>query len=161
MSFINGLVLLAVLLPAVGALIIWRWHSANSTAQRALAASLSGLITAIALIIFLQDQLYACIFKTGVDNCLIDGLAALSLLILSCGLVLREILRNANTTQDYILMLSLNSIWAGLALPKNFFFTLIFLNLFLFWIDRYLKSQGASWRFLALRDDYKDDYGPN
>jgi hypothetical protein len=58
-------------------------------------------------------------------------------------------------------MLALNSIWAGLALPKNFFFTLIFLNLFLFWIDRYLKSQGTSWRFLVLRDDYKDDYGPD
>jgi hypothetical protein len=160
MSFESGLILLAVLLPAVGALVLWRWRAVNSTAKRALSASISGLNAAIALTFFLQDQLYACIFQTGPDNCVTDGLAVLSLLVLSNGLVLRETLREENSTLDYILMLTLNSIWAGLTLPKNFFFTLIFLNLFLFWIDRYLKSQGTSWRFLVLRDEYKDDYGP-
>jgi hypothetical protein len=54
-------------------------------------------------------------------------------------------------------MLLLGSAWAGLGLTENLLVLLIFINLFLYVIHRWLNSRGLIWRILILRDDYGDD----
>lgn len=148
----------AIGLPLIAALIIWRWGDTFPRAQGWLAALIFGLIGLAALILFLLNRHYACILLTGRQNCLFDGLACLSLFLLS--LVLARgclLLRGPNKGQDCGLMLLLGSAWAGMGLTENLLVLLIFINLFLYVVHRWLKSRGLIWRILVLRDDYIDD----
>ena len=148
----------AIGMPLVGALVIWRWGDRFPRVQRQLVVSIFGTTALIALILFLLNRHYACILVFGRQNCLFDGSATLSLFLLS--IVLARgciVLRSENRGQDYIPMLLLGSAWAGMGLSQNLCLFLVFLNLFFFAVDRWLKRKGLSWRFLVLRDDYSDD----
>jgi hypothetical protein len=148
----------AIGIPLVGALAIWRWGTKFPRAQRRLAVSILGTTGLIALTLFLLNRYYACILAFGRQNCLFDGSATLSLFLLS--IVLTRgciVLRSENRGQDYIPMLLLGSAWAGMGLTQNLCLFPVFLNLFVFAMDRWLKRKGLGWRFLVLRDDYGDD----
>ena len=149
---------ISIFLPAYCALLIWKNKSISPKTQDWGTIIVLHLCAIIGLSMFITNQQYRCIFQIGRENCFIDGSASLSLLLLSSYLAIRLIFQEIKNKEVYLLNLTLISIWSGLALLKNVFFTLVFLNLLLFWIDRYLKMQGTSWRFLVLRDDYKDDY---
>jgi formate hydrogenlyase subunit 3/multisubunit Na+/H+ antiporter MnhD subunit len=165
MMIVTWLRIGAIGLPLIGALTLWRWKEKFLCAQRWLVAIIFGLLGPVALTLFVLNRHYACILLSGRQNCLFDGLATLSLVLLSlvlAGVVLRGVnvaLRGVNKG-DYILMLLLSSAWAGMALAQNLFVLLIFLNLFLYVIYRWLNRKGLKWRFLMLRDDYEDDHGP-
>jgi hypothetical protein len=157
MSIVTWLRISAIGLPLIGALTLWRWKERSLGAQRWLVAILFGLIGLVALTLFVLNEYYACIFLSGRQNCLFDGLATLSLVLLSVVLARGcVVLRGANK-EDHILMLLLNSAWAGMGLAENLLELLLFLNLFLYVIHRGLNRQGLKWRILILRDDYKDD----
>lgn len=66
-------------------------------------------------------------------------------------------LKGANKNQGYALLLLLGSSWAGIGLAGNLLEILIFLNMLLYASHRLLKQQGLTFRFLILRDDYRDD----
>ena len=148
----------AIGIPLIGAFTLWRWKAQSHHVQRWLAVTILVIVGLIALSLFLLNQHYACILSLGKGNCLFEGLATLSLFLLSL-VVARSciFLRDESVGQVYILMLLLISAWAGMGLVENLLALLIFLNLFFFVIDRLLRRQGISWRFLILRDDYKDD----
>jgi hypothetical protein len=148
----------AIALPLAGALTIWRWGVRFPRAQRRLAVSILGTTGLIALTLFLINRQYACILAFGRQSCLFDGLATLSLFLLS--IVLTRgciVLRGENKEQDYILELLLGSAWAGMGLTQNFFLFLGFVSLFILAADRWLRRRGITARFLVVRDDYKDD----
>jgi hypothetical protein len=112
----------------------------------------------IALALFLLNRYYACILAFGRRNCLFDGLATLSLFLLSTVLARWCIvLRGENKAQDYSLVLLLGSAWAGMGLTQNFFVFLGSASLFVLAADRWLRRRGITARFLVLRDDYSDD----
>jgi hypothetical protein len=145
-------------LPLVGALAIWRWGDKLPLAPRWLAAIIFGLIGLSSLALFLLNRYYACIFASGKQNCIFDGLATLSLLALSIVLARGSLgLKGVNKNQGYILMLLLGSAWAGMGLAGNLLEILIFFNLFIYVIHRWLKQEGLTFRLLVLRDDYRDD----
>jgi formate hydrogenlyase subunit 3/multisubunit Na+/H+ antiporter MnhD subunit len=148
----------AIGLPLIAALIMWLWGDRFLRAQGWLVTLIFGLIGLTALTLFLLNRHYACILLTGRQNCLFEGLATLTLFLLSLVLVRGCIvLRGINKGYDYVLMLLLSSAWAGIGLTENLFVLLIFLNLFLYVIHRWLNSKGLIWRILILRDDYIDD----
>jgi len=137
----------AIVLPLAGALTIWRWGVRFPRAQRWLAVSILGTTGLIALTL-----------AFGRQSCLFDGLATLSLFLLS--IVLARgciVLRGENKEQDYILELLLGSAWAGMGLTQNFLLFLGFVSLFILAADRWLRRRGITARFLVVRDDYKDD----
>lgn len=148
----------AIGLPLVGALAIWRLGPRFPRTQRWLAAFIFGATGLIALTLFLLNRYYACMFASGRQSCLFDGSATLSLVLLSIVLARGGIvLRGENKGQDYITMLMLSSAWAGIGLAQNLLVLLLSLNLFVLAVNRWLKRKGLGGRFLALRDDYKDD----
>lgn len=148
----------AIGIPLVGALAIWRFGIRFPRAQRWLVVSILGIVGLIAVTLFLLNRYYACILAFGRQSCLFDGLGTLSLFFLSVVLARSCIvLRGENRAQEYALMLLLSSGWAGMGLAQNLCLVLVFLNLFIFAADRWLKRRGIGWRFLALRDDYDDD----
>lgn len=148
----------AIGIPLVGALAIWRWGTKLPRAQRRLVVFIFGTTGLIALTLFLLNRYYACILAFGRQNCLFDGLATLSLFLLSIVLARSCIvMRGENRGQDYVPMLLLGSAWAGMGLTQNLCLFPVFLNLFVFAVDRWLKRKGLGWRFLVLRDDYRDD----
>ena len=151
----------AIGMPLIGTLTLWRWKARPLHIQRWLAVIILVIVGLIALSIFLLNQHYACVISPGKQNCLFEGLATLSLFVLSL-VVTRSciILRGENLRQVYILMLLLISAWAGMGLVENLLALLAFLNLFYFVMDRLLRRQEISWHFLVLRDDYKDDFSP-
>lgn len=158
MTISTWLKISAIGLPLIGALAVWRWGDKSPVAPRWLAASAFGLTGLASLALFLLNGYYACIFASGRQNCLFEGLATLSLLILSILLARGSLgLKGANKNQGCILLLLLGSAWAGMGLAGNLLEILIFLNLFLYVSHRWLKQQGLTFRFLVLRDDYKDD----
>ena len=145
-------------LPLIGALIIWWRGDKPSRAPRWLAVVIFSLVGLASVALFLLNKHYTCIFASGRQNCLFEGLAILSLLLLNIVLARGSLmLKGANKGQRYILMLLLGSAWAGIGLAGNLLEILIFLNLFLYVIHRWLKQQGLTFRFLVLRDDYRDD----
>lgn len=148
----------AIGIPLVGALVIGRWGARFPRTQRRLVASILGTSGLVALTLFLLNRYDACVLSFGGGNCLFDGLATLSLFLLS-GILVRSCLnmRGENRRPDYVPRLLLSSAWAGIGLTRNLFMLLVFLNLFLFAIDRGLKRRGLKWRFMVLRDDYQDD----
>jgi hypothetical protein len=158
MSIDTWLRIAALGIPLVGALVIWQWRTEFPRAQRWLVVFIFGTTGLIALILFLANRHYACILSFGRRSCLFDGSATLSLLLLSI-VLLRSciVLRGENRGQDYIPRLLLASAWAGMGLVQNLCLFLVFLNLFLFAVNSWLKRKGLAWRFLALRDDYRDD----
>ena len=137
---------------------MWRWGTKFPRAQRRLAVSILGTTALIALALFLLNRCYACILAFGRQNCLFEGLACLSLFLLSM-LLARGciVLRGENRGREYIFMLLMCSAWAGMGLAQNLCLFPVFLNMFVFAADRWLKTKGLTWRFLALRDDYRDD----
>jgi hypothetical protein len=148
----------AVAPPLVGAFVLWRWGTKFPRAQRWLAVCILGTTGLIALILFLLNRYYACILAFGRESCLFDGLGTLSLFLLS--IVLTRsclVLRGEDRGVDYALMLLLGGAWAGMGLAQHLCLLLVFLNLFVFAMDRWLKRKGIGWRFLAIRDDYQDD----
>lgn len=148
----------AIGIPMVGALAMWRWGTKFPRAQRRLAVSMLGITGLIGLTLFLLNRYYACILAFGRRNCLFDGSATLSLFLLSIVLARSCIvLRSEDAGQDYIPVLLLGGAWAGMGLTQNLCLFLVFLNLFVFAVDRWLKRKGLAWRFLVLRDDYRDD----
>jgi hypothetical protein len=148
----------AIVLPLTGALTIWRCGVRFLGAQRRLAVSILGTTGLIALTLFLINRHYACILAFGRQNCLFDGLATLSLFLLSIVLARWCIfLRGENKEQDYSLVLLLGSAWAGMGLTQHLCLFLVFLNVFVFAADRWLKRRGITARFLVVRDDYQDD----
>jgi len=147
-------------LPLIGALTVWRWRDKFLHVQRWLAVSIFGIIGLIALSLFLLNRTYACILLFGRENCLVDGVDTLSLFLLNLVLTRTTIvLRSENKGYDYILMLLLSSAWAGiwLGLAENIGVFLIFLYLFFFVLNRYMKKEGLRGGFLKIRDDYEDD----
>jgi hypothetical protein len=186
MMIVTWLKIGAIGLPLIGALTLWRWKEKFLCAQRWLVAIIFGLLGPVALTLFVLNEHYACILLSGRQNCLFDGLATLSLVLLSvvlASVVLQGVnvalrgvnvaLRGVNVALqgvnvalrgvnkgDCILMLLLSSAWAGMALAENLFVLLISLNLFLYVIYRWLNRKGLKWRILMLRDDYEDDHGP-
>jgi hypothetical protein len=155
---VTWLKIVAIGIPLIGALAIWRWGDSFLRAQRWLVASIFGLTGLVALTLFLLNRQYVCILLVGRQNCVFDGLATLSLFLLSLLLVRACIvLRSVNKDQAYILMLLLSSAWAGMGLTENLLVFLIFLNLFFYVIHRWLKMEGLNWTFLIVRDDYKDN----
>ena len=148
----------AIGVPLVGALALWRWGTKFPRGQRQLVLFIFSTTGLIALTLFLLNRYYACMLAFGEENCLFDGSATLSLFLLS--IVLARgciVLRGENRGHDYIPMLLLSSGWAGMGLAQNLCLILVFLNLFLFAVDRWLKRKGLGWRFLVLRDGYRDD----
>jgi hypothetical protein len=158
MMIVTWLRIGAIGLPLIGALTLWRWKEKSLCAQRWLVAVIFGLLGLVALTLFVLNEHYACIFSSGRQNCLFDGLATLSLVLLS--LVLAGVVLRGANKGDCILMLLLSSAWAGMALAENLFVLLIFLNLFLYVIYRWLNRKGLKWRILVLQDDYEDNHGP-
>ena len=147
----------AVGLPVVGALAIRLWGTRFPRVQRRLAVFIFGTTGFIALTLFLLNRYDACILRLGQQSCLFDGSATLSLLLLSIAWARRcFVRRDRDRRQDYISMLLLCGAWAGMGLTQNLGLFLIFLNLFYFAVDRWLRRKGFVWRFLALRDDYAD-----
>ena len=157
MTIVTWLKIVAIGLPLLAALTIWRGGDRFLPAQRWLVIITFGLIALIALTLFFLDKQYACILMFGRQNCLFDGLASLSLVLLSLLFARSSVLlRGEDKGSDYILMLLLSSAWAGMGLVENLLVFLIFLNLFFFVFNRWLNRRGLKWRFLVLRDDYKD-----
>ena len=148
----------AIGIPLVGALAMWRWGTKFPHAQRHLVVSILGITGLIGLTLFLLNRYYACILAFGRRNCLFDGLATLSLFLLSILLTRWCIaLRGENKEQDYSLVLLLGSAWAGMGLTQNFFVFLGSASLFVLAADQWLRRRGITARFLVLRDDYQDD----
>jgi hypothetical protein len=158
MMIVTWLRIGAIGLPLIGALTLWRWEEKFLCAQRWLVAVIFGLLGPVALTLFVLNEHYACILLSGRQNCLFDGLATLSLVLLS--VVLASVVLRGVNKGDCILMLLLSSAWAGMTLAENLLVLLIFLNLFLYVIYRWLNRKGLKWRILMLRDDYEDDHGP-
>jgi hypothetical protein len=148
----------AIGIPLLGALAIWRLGTRFPRAQRRLAVFILGTTGLIALILFLLNRYYACMLSFGRENCLFDAAATLSLILLSIILARACIvLRIDNAGQDYTSMLLLGGSWAGMGLSQNLFLLLVFINLFLISLARWLRREGIGWRFLVLRDDYRDE----
>jgi hypothetical protein len=148
----------AIGLPLAGALAIWRGGPRFPRAQRQVAIVILATTALIALTLFLLNRQYACILAFARQSCLFEGLGTLSLFLL--GIVLARscfVLRGGNKEQGYALLLLVGGTWAGMGLAQNVCLFLVCLNLFIFAMDRWLKRKGISWRFMALRDDYKDD----
>lgn len=148
----------AMSLPLIGAVIIWLWGDRLRVSPRWLAATIFALMGVFALTLFLLNRHYACMLLSGRKNCLVDGLGTLSLFLLSILLARRSIImRDANKGQGCILMLMLGSAWAGIGLANNLLELLLFMNLFVYVIYRWLHREGLKFRILLLRDDYGDD----
>jgi hypothetical protein len=147
----------AIGLPLVGAIAIWRWGARFRRAQRWVAATVFGIAALIALTLFLLNRQYACILSSGRANCLLDGLGTLGLFLLDAFFAIRSVIPPAgDRSRDVISMLLLSSALAGIGLAKNLLVLILFLNLFLFVGHRWLTRKGFQPRILVLRDNYKD-----
>jgi NADH:ubiquinone oxidoreductase subunit 4 (subunit M) len=148
---------LAISLPLVGAITIWRWGARVGSAQRWVAAIIFGIAGLAALALFLLNRHYACILSPGRASCLVDGLGTLGLFLLDAFFAIRCVVPAAGDKgRDFISMLLLSGALAGIGLAKNLLVLIIFLNLFLFVGHRWLTRKGFQPRILVLRDDYKD-----
>ena len=92
------------------------------------------------------------------ESCLFDGSATLFLLVLSI-ICTRSCMvrRDQDRSYDYVSLLRRCGAVAGMALAQNLALFLVFLNLFYFAFDRWLRKKGLRWRFLIVRDDYADE----
>jgi hypothetical protein len=148
----------AIGLPLAGALVIWRWGGRFPSAQRWVAAVVFGVAGLGALLLFLLNRYYACILSTGRASCLIDGLGTLGVCLLNVFFAARCVVPEAGGKgRSVILNLFLSSALAGMGLAQNLLVLIVFLNLFMFVVYRWLTGKGIQPRFLVLRDDYKDD----
>jgi len=127
-------------------------------AQRWVAAAITGVVALVALALFLLDGRYACILASGRANCLLDGAGTLGFFLLGAFLAIRCLTPPAgNRPRAFILMLLLCSALAGMGLAQNLLVLIVFLNLFMFVLYRWLTGKGIQPRFLVLRDDYGDE----
>ena len=114
--------------------------------------------SASSLGIFATSQLYRCVFSSGRENCLFEGLASLSLGILSLTIAIQTLLEHKPDRMDtYINRLLLVGIWAGISYTENVLLILPFLYLFYYLVNRWLKGKGLQWRFLVAKDDYHSE----
>lgn len=147
----------AIVLPLMGAFVLWRWNKAIAI-RYWLVVIIFGMVGLAALGLFLLNRHFVCILSSGEQNCLTDGLATLSLILLCAVLVVISIIRRDERQElDYRLMLFLNSAWAGIGLAKNLLVLLVFLNLFFYVIYKWLDQRGLGWGMFITRNDYRDD----
>lgn len=145
---------LAMYTPILGALIIWRGGEKLVRFQRRLAGGIFCIMGVAALLLFFLNRYYACIFATEKSNCLFDGAATISLIVLHLVLIRGCIrMRAENNGEDLILMLLLSSAWAGVGLGKNLFVILLALYLFFFVLHRWYRKIGYKGGFMKFRDD--------
>lgn len=147
----------AIGLPLVGALAFWRWRNKFTSIRGWIATIIFSVSGLAALGLFLLNKHYACILSTGKQNCLTDGLATFSLILINAVLAVSSILRRKDF--DYRLTLLLSSAWAGMGLATNLLVLLIFLNLFFYTIYKWLDQKGLGWGMFITRNDY--DYDQN
>ena len=148
----------AIGLPLFAALIIRCWGHRSPDIQRRLAALVFCTTGLLALTLFLLNRYHACILAFGKQSCLFDGAATLSLLALSVFWTRASlVLRGTDPGGGHITLLLLCAAWAGMGLARNLALFLVFLYLFYYAVDRWLRRKGLAWRFLVLRDDYADD----
>jgi NADH:ubiquinone oxidoreductase subunit 4 (subunit M) len=148
----------AIGLPLAGALVIWRWGGHIPRAERWVAAAIFGAAGLTALLVFLLNRQYACILATGRASCLLDGLGPLGVCLLDAVFAVRCVVPAAEgKRRDFVLMLFLSGALAGMGLAQNLLVLIVFLNLFMFVVYRWLTGKGFQPRFLVLRDDYKDE----
>ncbi len=146
-------------LPLLVAFGLWRWGNRIPHAQRRLTAMSLGLVGLAALGVFLGNGLYACIVASGQQNCLFDGVSTLSLAVV-CTLFVwgALVLREGDRKGDYILMLTLTGAWAGLAFAQNLLELIVFLNLFIYVMYRWLKRNGTRWGLFVVWPDHDDGH---
>ena len=147
----------AIALPLIGTFVLWRWNKSIDVGYwlTIIIFSTVGLVT---LGLVLLNKHFVCIFSTGKQNCLTDGLFTLSLILLCAVLIVSSIIRRDERQKlDYRLMLFLSSAWAGIGLAKNLLVLLIFLNLFFYVIYKWLDQKGLGWGMFITRYDYRDD----
>ena len=148
---------IAIGLPLIGAFVLWRWNKSIDI-RHWIAVIIFGIVGLAALGLFLLNKHFACIFSTGKQNCLTDGLATLSLILLCAVLVMSSIIRRDERQKvDYRLAFFLSSAWAGIGLAKNLLVLLVFLNLFFYVIYKWLDQKGLGWGMFITRNDYRDD----
>ena len=147
--------IMAIGLPLVGVLALWQWRHKFISIRGWLATIIFSVSGLAALGLFLLNKYYACILSTGSQNCLTDGLAIFSLILLNAVLVASSIIRRKGF--DYRLTLLLSSAWAGMGLAKNLLVLLVFLNLFFYVIYKWLDQKGLGWGMFITRNDYGDD----
>ena len=148
----------AITLPLIGTFVFWRWKNKFIDIRYWLAVIIFGMVGLAALGLFLLNKHFACIFATGKQNCLADGLATLSLILLCAVLVVNNIIRRDERQKlDYRLMLFLSSAWAGIGLATNLLVLLVFQNLFFYVIYKWLDQKGLGWGMFITRMDYRDD----
>lgn len=147
-------------IPFIGGLVIW-WRGEQFPRRvRWVAVTLLGLTGFFALTLNLLNGYYACIFAFREQNCAFEGLGSLSLFLLSLILVRGSLyLGGEELEKGFAIRVLFVSAWAGMwvGLVDNLFVFLVFFNVFLFVSDRWLRRRGLRWRFLTLRDDYKND----
>ena len=149
---------IAVGLPLAGALVIWRWGGRFPHAQRGAAAAVFGVAGLAALLLFLLNGHYACILSAGRGSCLTDGLGTLGVCLVNAFFAVRCVLPEAGGRgRSVILGLLLSGALAGMGTAQNLLVLIVFLNLFMFVVYRWLTGKGIQPRFLVVRDDYKDD----
>lgn len=145
-------------MPLLGALFLWRAGGFFPRRAHLLGAAVLALVGICGTGIFLLERLFRCMFQAGRENCLIQGSTSLGLIILCLVWIVVSLLpRRQRSVDPSINRLLFASVWAGIGFTQNLLVLLLFLYLLYFLVDRWLRSKGLQWRFLVIRDDYRDD----
>ena len=148
-------------LPLIGALVIGRRRGGGprwARFTRGAAAAILLVAGLAALAMFALNRQYACVLRSGPDNCVFDALASLSICLL--GVVLARailLLRGDNLRVDYALLLLLFTGWAGFGLADNLLQLLIAINVFLIALFQTFKQHDIRWGIFVPWPDHSRD----
>ncbi|MFP3855409.1 MAG: hypothetical protein ACLFWD_14065 [Anaerolineales bacterium] len=122
-------------------------------------------VAVLSLLHFLALRQWECMLDPGATNCFVSGFGSLTLpLVLSIFslLLVRRIARSELVPPVHHTRLMLVvAAMAGVMIGENLLFVIIGLILLFVNFDYWLRNRGLRWGFLVIRDDYKDDIGPD
>lgn len=159
MNLESSLRLLTIALPALAALLVWLWRGSRPRAQRRFASIALALTGLSALALFLVSGQAACVFSLGQGNCTLDGLATLSVCLLSAVMLAVCLRREENSRRDYAYMALLCAVWAGIAVSNNVLVMFLLIFLIPIVVSAWLKT-GTVGPIQLGRDEFRDDWGP-
>lgn len=147
----------AIGLPLVAALLIRVARGMSSRTMQRVTFLVLCLVALTSLGLFFTRGNAACMFAGGEQNCLFDGLAALSLSALAAYLAFATFVqRSVQERIDYALVLLLTGAWAGLGLAENLFELIVFMNLLFYVLFRLFKRKDIVWGFVVPRSPPQD-----
>ena len=122
-------------------------------------------VAILSMLHFFSQRQWGCMLDPGASNCFVSGIGSLTLPLLLTGFSVLLLRRKRKSAQvppvNHTRLMMVVAAMAALLIGETLLVVILGLIVLFANFDYWLRNRGQRWGFLVIRDDYKDDIGPD